>query len=66
MNKQLRFVKRPVFGEVVRVAALAAGKVWQRVNPSPSERSTGSCPIRPDCHDWPYCGCDVVQRYRKS
>jgi hypothetical protein len=65
LNKQLRFAVRPVLVDLVRVAALAAGKVWRDVFP-PLERNTGTCPIRTDCRNWPYCGCDVVQRYRKS
>ena len=64
LNKQLRFAVRPVLVDLVRVAALAAGKVWHEVHPPPPERNTGTCPIRTDCSNWPYCGCDVVQRYR--
>ncbi len=66
MNKQSRFAVRPVLVDLVRVAALAAGKMWREVQPPPPERNTGTCPIRTDCRNWPYCGCDKVQRYNQS
>ncbi len=65
MNNQLRFAVRPVLRDLVRVAALAAAKVWFEVDPPPPG-NPGTCPIRTDCQNWPYCGCDLVERYRKS